>query len=71
MFPRPVLFTLRTLLTVPGPPSFANENGDYRPLATLPGNVLLSCGYTGAWLGLYATANGGAPGDYADFDWAR
>jgi alpha-N-arabinofuranosidase len=45
-----------------------DEGGDYRTFASLPGDVLLSRGYTGAYLGLYATANGGAPGDHADFD---
>ena len=32
---------------------------------------LLSRGYTGAYLGLYSTANGTASPDYADFDWVR
>lgn len=32
---------------------------------------LLSRGYTGAYLGVYATANGSPSDDYADFDWVR
>jgi len=43
--------------------------GETRELARLPGDILISRGYTGAYLGLYATANGGRAGDYADFDW--
>ena len=46
-----------------------DDEQEYRSFAGLPGNALLSRGYTGAYLGLYATANGGAPGDHADFDW--
>ena len=46
-----------------------HENGEYMELARLKGDVLLSRGYTGAYLGLYATANGNDPGDHADFDW--
>ncbi|MXW51306.1 MAG: hypothetical protein F4Z84_13820 [Gammaproteobacteria bacterium] len=31
----------------------------------------LSRGYTGAYLGVYATGNGQETGSYADFDWVR
>ncbi len=34
-----------------------------------PSNLILSKGYTGAYLGLYATSNGQESNDYADFDW--
>ena len=47
------------------------EDGAYRELAQLPGDTLVSKGYTGAYLGLYATANGGRQDDHADFDWVR
>jgi alpha-N-arabinofuranosidase len=40
----------------------------YREFARLPGDALLSKGYTGAYLGLYATANGREQDDHADFD---
>ena len=33
--------------------------------------TLLSRGYTGAYLGLYATSNGKTTEAYADFDWVR
>ncbi|MDH3492420.1 MAG: glycoside hydrolase family 43 protein [Acidobacteriota bacterium] len=32
---------------------------------------ILSKGYTGAYLGIYATSNGQTSKDYADFDWVR
>lgn len=46
-----------------------HENGEYQEFARLPGDVILSQGYTGAYLGLYATANGKEQTDHADFDW--
>lgn len=46
-----------------------HENGEYTEFARLPGNLLLSQGYTGAYLGLYATTNGLEQREYADFDW--
>ncbi len=46
-----------------------HENGEYAEFARLPGDVILSQGYTGAYLGLYATSNGGAGQGHADFDW--
>ena len=46
-----------------------HENGEYTEFARLPGDVILSRGYTGAYLGLYATSNGGNSEDHADFDW--
>ena len=46
-----------------------HENGEYTEFARLPGYVILSRGYTGAHLGLYATSNGGNGEDHADFDW--
>jgi alpha-N-arabinofuranosidase len=38
---------------------------------TTRANYLLSKGYTGAYLGLYATSNGNTSKDYADFDWVK
>jgi alpha-N-arabinofuranosidase len=46
-----------------------HENGDYRELTRLPINRLLSRGYTGAYLGLFATNNGLEQAGQADFDW--
>ena len=34
-------------------------------------NHILSKGYTGAYLGVYATSNGKNSNDYADFDWVN
>ncbi len=47
------------------------EGRDFEDFARLGPGLLLSRGYTGAYLGLYATANGGPGGDHADFDWVR
>ena len=45
---------------------------DSQDFAATAGNHLLARdSYTGAYLGLYATANGEGTSDYADFDWAR
>ena len=41
---------------------------DFRLLGRLPGDTLVSRGYTGAYLGLYATGNGRQQDDFADFD---
>ena len=46
-----------------------HENGEYQEFARLPGDVILSQGYTGAYLGLYASTNGADHTDHADFDW--
>ena len=52
--------------------SFALEEGrEFEDFARLEPDLLLSRGYTGAYLGLYATANGGSGTDHADFDWVR
>tara|TARA_B100001142_G_scaffold302550_1_gene329170 strand:+ start:5564 stop:7267 length:1704 start_codon:yes stop_codon:yes gene_type:complete len=34
-------------------------------------HIILSQGYTGAYLGLYASSNGGEETSYADFDWCK
>ena len=39
--------------------------------AMLPADLLLSRGYTGAYLGLYASGNGQDDAGHADFDWVR
>ena len=46
-----------------------HENGEYEEFARLDNDLILSQGYTGAYLGLYATANGRRQEDHADFDW--
>ncbi|WP_281616024.1 glycoside hydrolase family 43 protein [Flammeovirga sp. SubArs3] len=47
----------------------------YLLLGTTPTNILLSygwnSGYTGAYVGIYATSNGGNAKEYADFDWVN
>ncbi|NNJ66242.1 MAG: hypothetical protein HKP16_11770 [Xanthomonadales bacterium] len=47
------------------------ESQAIKGLHRLEPDLLLSRGYTGAYLGLYATANGGSDADHADFDWVR
>lgn len=39
------------------------------PLAQTASNLILCHGYTGAYLGVYATSNGKATTNFADFDW--
>ena len=49
---------------------YSLDAGDnYADFLTTDADHLLSRGYTGAYLGLYATSNGQDTGDYADFDW--
>ncbi|MDJ0812745.1 MAG: glycoside hydrolase family 43 protein [Woeseiaceae bacterium] len=38
---------------------------------TAADHILAHSSYTGAFLGLYASTNGGATGPFADFDWVR
>lgn len=47
---------------------FATGNSPkFRPFAKTPANHILSRGYTGAYLGIYASSNGKTTGEYADF----
>ena len=48
-----------------------NENDSYKLFGSTTSNLVLSKGYTGAQLGLYATSNGKKYFDkgYADIDW--
>ena len=48
-----------------------HENHDWSDFGELEPHLILSGGYTGALLGLYATANGQESGDHADFDWVH
>jgi xylan 1,4-beta-xylosidase len=49
---------------------FSTDNGEtFSTLTTTSSNYLLSKGYTGAYAGIYSTANGKQSKDYADFDW--
>ena len=41
----------------------------YLPFAETPSNLLVCHGYTGNYLGLYASSNGNPLTGYADFDW--
>lgn len=45
-----------------------DQGGIFTDFAELEANHILSKGYTGAYLGIYSTANGGDSNDYADFD---
>ena len=47
---------------------FALKNDDFQLFAETPADYLLSHGYTGAHIGLYATSNGQLSIGYADFD---
>jgi len=46
-----------------------HETEEYREFARLDGNLVLSKGYTGAYLGLYSTSNGQEQAEHSDFDW--
>jgi len=48
---------------------YAIGDGDFKLFKTTKANHILSKKYTGAYLGIYATANGIKTKDYADFDW--
>ena len=48
-----------------------HENHDWSDFGQLEPNLILSQGYTGALLGLYATGNGHNSPDVADFDWVH
>ncbi|MEO1594720.1 MAG: glycoside hydrolase family 43 protein [Pseudomonadota bacterium] len=47
------------------------DAGEPTPAFAMDGTYILSRGYTGAHLGLYATGNGKDTGDVARFDWVR
>ena len=47
---------------------YALKNDDFQLLSETSGDLLLSNGYTGAHIGLYATSNGKESTGYADFD---
>jgi alpha-N-arabinofuranosidase len=50
--------------------SYSLDQGQtFVPFAETAANLILSHGYTGAYLGVYATSNGRASKEYADFDW--
>ncbi len=48
-----------------------DRGNSFTPFTETDAARLLSRGYTGAYLGLYSTANGNPTTDYADFDWVR
>lgn len=48
-----------------------DDNQKYKYFEESNSNLLLSHGYTGAYLGLYATSKGKQTGAFADFDWVR
>ena len=47
---------------------YAQKNDDFQLFAETPADYLLSHGYTGAHIGLYATSNGQISTGYVDFD---
>ncbi len=48
-----------------------NKGASFIPFATSTADKILSHGYTGAYLGVYATGNGHTTHDFADFDWVN
>jgi alpha-N-arabinofuranosidase len=48
-----------------------DDGGSFESFAETAADLILSKGYTGAYLGLYVTSNGNKPKSYADFDWVR
>ncbi len=51
---------------------FSTDNGEtFTSFMSTRADYILSKGYTGAYLGIYSTANGKTSADYADFDWIR
>ncbi len=51
---------------------YSLDDGEtYLELLTTRADHLLSRGYTGAYLGLYASSNGRQSNDFADYDWVR
>lgn len=51
--------------------SYSLNGDEFMPFSETPANLILSKGYTGAYLSLYATGNGLPNKDYADFDWVK
>ena len=47
---------------------YALKNDNFQLFAEAPADHLLSHGFTGAHIGLYATSNGKTSSGYADFD---
>jgi xylan 1,4-beta-xylosidase len=51
---------------------YSLDNGfNYAVFSETKANLILSRGYTGAYLGIYATSNSTSTQEYADFDWVR
>lgn len=51
---------------------YSSDNGKtFQDFHKVGNDILLSHGYTGAYLGLYASSNGGEDNSYADFDWCK
>ncbi len=49
---------------------YSLDNGkNYQAFAETPSDLILCHGYTGAYVGVYATSNGHPTKEYADFDW--
>lgn len=52
--------------------SYSMDNGQqFSVLAETTADLILSKGYTGAYLGLFSSSNGQASSQYADFDWVE
>lgn len=51
---------------------YSQDNGKtFEEFHKVKNDIILSQGYTGAYLGLYASSNGGNETSYADFDWCK
>ena len=50
---------------------YATNDDEFILIDNTKANHILSKGYTGAYLGIYATGNGKNSKDYADFDWVN
>ncbi|MFT5166288.1 MAG: xylan 1,4-beta-xylosidase [Saprospiraceae bacterium] len=49
---------------------YSNNNGQtFIPFAETASNLILCHGYTGAYVGIYATSNGYPTNEFADFNW--
>ena len=48
-----------------------DQGQSWMPFVETRADLLLSRGYTGAYMGLYTTSNGESTTDFVDFDWVR
>lgn len=48
-----------------------NQGSNFIPIKETKANIILSKGYTGAYLGIFSSSNGTKTKDYVDFDWVN